>query len=306
MTPDKLNYLLILAEEQNITRAAKRLFITQPTLTAFLNRLENELGVLLFDRKHTPVHLTRSGQLYIESMKRIVLAEQQLKEELRTHENPQDKVIIGIGHIHSEMWCPRLIRLFLERHPAVNIQIQEGQEAHLMQKLKNEEIDLFMGHIVIDTVNFHFEELCRENMILMVPRHFLELTADELQGNSPQNPYMLDPAVIQEFPVIAPAMSQGLYLNFQQLINQYHIHPKRIISTSNMVTAVNFLADGLGYLYNSEILLENIDPDKRGQIIFCTLPRLSNFRKYYAGYSDDNPNRPYLIELIDIMKENIL
>lgn len=45
MTQDKLNYLLVLAEEQNVTRAARRLYITQPTLTGFLNRLEQDLGL---------------------------------------------------------------------------------------------------------------------------------------------------------------------------------------------------------------------------------------------------------------------
>lgn len=56
MTQDKLNYLLVLAEEQNVTRAARRLYITQPTLTGFLNRLEQDLGFRIFDRQSFARH----------------------------------------------------------------------------------------------------------------------------------------------------------------------------------------------------------------------------------------------------------
>ena len=70
MLYEKLNYVLAIAEERNLTRAAKRLFISQPTLTLYLNRLEAELGVKLFDRSKTPIGLTEAGNYYIGEMKK--------------------------------------------------------------------------------------------------------------------------------------------------------------------------------------------------------------------------------------------
>ena len=61
MLYEKWNYVLAIAEEQNLTRAAKRLFISQPALTLYLNRLEKELGVKLFDRSRTPILFTASS-----------------------------------------------------------------------------------------------------------------------------------------------------------------------------------------------------------------------------------------------------
>lgn len=55
MLYEKLDYVLAIAEEQNLTRAAKKLYISQPTLTMYLNRLEENLGVKLFDRRKTPI-----------------------------------------------------------------------------------------------------------------------------------------------------------------------------------------------------------------------------------------------------------
>ena len=65
MLYEKLNYIIAIAEERNLTQAAKRLYISQPTLTLYLNRLENELGVKLFDRTKSPVTLTDAGAYYL-------------------------------------------------------------------------------------------------------------------------------------------------------------------------------------------------------------------------------------------------
>ena len=56
MMIDKMDYIFAIAKEQNLTRAAKRLFVAQSTLTMYLNRVERELGLKLFDRSKTPIH----------------------------------------------------------------------------------------------------------------------------------------------------------------------------------------------------------------------------------------------------------
>ena len=65
---DRLNYLTTIAEEQSITRAATRLFISQPALTAFLSRTEEELGTRLFDRTSTPIRITLSWLFILHSI----------------------------------------------------------------------------------------------------------------------------------------------------------------------------------------------------------------------------------------------
>lgn len=306
MTPEKLNYLLVLAEEQNLTRASKRLFITQPTLTVFINRLENELGVHLFDRTKNPVRLTRSGQIYIDKMKKLVLEEQQLIDELKNHESPQNRIVIGIGQIHSEIWCPDLVTALVKKYPLLNVQVKENQEAVLMEHLRNSEVDLFMGHTVIDTVNFVFEELCIEDLILLFPKNLLSFIETDWENNSFQNPYILEPSMLRELPIISPSSSQGLYLNNKQFFSQHHINPKRQIMTANMVTAASMVGKGLGYMYGSSALLKKVEPKLRKNIVFCTLPHLPNSRKFYAGYSDTNPNIEIIMDIIRIMKDEVV
>lgn len=77
---DRLNYLTTLAEEQSITRAAARLFISQPALTAFLNRTEEELGVRLFDRSTTPIRITKAGAYYLSELEKICVMQDRLHQ----------------------------------------------------------------------------------------------------------------------------------------------------------------------------------------------------------------------------------
>ena len=101
MLYEKLNYVLAIAEERNLTRAAKRLFISQPTLTLYLNRLEAELGVKLFDRSKTPIGLTEAGNYYIGEMKKIYASEQLLRNDIKFIANPSQTLIVGIGQAVS-------------------------------------------------------------------------------------------------------------------------------------------------------------------------------------------------------------
>ena len=70
MMIDKMDYIFAIAREQNLTRAAKRLFVAQSTLTMYLNRVEQELGIKLFDRSKTPILPTPAGALCIEELRR--------------------------------------------------------------------------------------------------------------------------------------------------------------------------------------------------------------------------------------------
>lgn len=312
MTPDKLNYLLILAEEQNITRAAKRLFITQPTLTAYINNLEKNLGVKLFDRSHNPIRPTNCGKLYIDQMQKLVAEEQLLNEKVRKLDTEQSEIKIGIGQVHSQLWCPDLITLLLKHYPFLNVQVKEAQELELLEMLKDNKIDLLFGHLKVDMVNFCFHELCEEKLILAIPENLmpkliLEQTApDEIEKNSPDHPLLIEPEMLSSLPLIEPSSAQGLYLNLKQIMQQYHINPVRTIQTANMITAGSLIKKGLGYMYFSPVIFTKVQVENPKEIFYCTLPKMITSRKYYAIYKDSNPNINIIRYAEMLLKEQVI
>lgn len=311
MINDKLNYLIMLAEEKNVTKAAKRLFITQPTLTTYITNLETNLGFKIFDRSRNPVILTTAGKIYIEKMKRILEEERMLEENLRKFELAQDKIKIGIGQIHSEMWIPELIEKLCNIYPSLNVTVREGQEMRIMEWLRNDEIDLFFGHTSIDNVNFQFQEICEESLSLIIPKNLIKehLTEFEhdLNKNSPEHPHPIKPELLSSLPVIEPSVLQGLYLNFKYMLDKYHIHPIRTLQTANMITAATMLKMGLGYMYTSPIILPMVTRYPSDNLLYCKLPKMQESRKYYAAYKKrNNPNIRIIEDTIRLMGEIVL
>ncbi|MGN8817667.1 LysR family transcriptional regulator [Oribacterium sp. HCP28S3_H8] len=321
MDLNKFNYLKMLMEEQNVTKAAKRLYISQPALTDYLNHLEEDLGFHVFNRKSNPVKITREGRKYIEKMDQLLSEEQVLIDQCRKEAMQKSEFSYGIGQISSEINTPYLVKELLNLHPFLNINVHENTEKNIMKELKQDKIDVMFGHINLDTVNYVFEELGEQKLILMIPENLLDpyafypenKTIHSASKNHPQkllfantdvqHPIEITPGLLSNMPIIEPARSQGFYLSLKTLISNYHVHPIRTIRTANMRSAISMVKSGIGYMYASPDLL-SLDQDEPTQkIIFATLPRLTMSRKYYAIYKNDNPNITYIREAIKIMKE---
>ena len=136
MIIDKMDYIFAIAKEQNLTRAAKRLFVAQSTLTMYLNRVEAELGVKLFDRSKTPILPTPAGALCIEELKKIRQIETRLSAKLQQMAHPEETLNVGIGLMHSAAWMPQLLPLFHEIYPDVRINLIEQGDELLLQSLQ--------------------------------------------------------------------------------------------------------------------------------------------------------------------------
>ena len=121
MSFDRLDYVMAIAEEQNMTKAAARLFISQPALTASINKLEEELGVKLFDRQRPPIKLTPAGVLYMKEMSRIHQLQFNLKAQLSSFARKKPQFTIGIGKGRSQFWLPILLPILQESHPEIQI-----------------------------------------------------------------------------------------------------------------------------------------------------------------------------------------
>lgn len=117
---DRLNYLTTIAEEQSITRAATRLFISQPALTAFLSRTEEELGTRLFDRTSTPIRITEAGAYYLSELEKICVMQDRLHQELAdfSADDQELRLNVGIGRNRGSIWLyigPEIAHFFGHR-----------------------------------------------------------------------------------------------------------------------------------------------------------------------------------------------
>lgn len=142
MTITQLQYALALTEYGNFTLAAEKCFVTQPTLSMQIQKLEEELGVLIFDRTKKPIQLTQVGEKIIEQARRIVNESERIQDIIDIQ-----KGFVGgdfkLGIIPTVMpaLLPMFLNTFIKKYPKVNLIIEEKNTADIIQKLKNGHLD---------------------------------------------------------------------------------------------------------------------------------------------------------------------
>ncbi len=142
MTITQLKYVLAVAEYQNFTTASEKCFVTQPTLSMQIQKLEDELGVTIFNRKKKPIQLTAIGEKIIEQAKVIV------DESVRINDIvDQQKGFIGgefkLGIIPtvSPTLLPLFLKSFIKKYPKVNLKIEELNTSTIIKKINDGHLD---------------------------------------------------------------------------------------------------------------------------------------------------------------------
>ena len=118
-----LKYFLMTAREENITRAAEQLHMTQPTLSRQLAKLEEELGVKLFRRSNHNIVLTEDGFLLKRRAQEILSLAEKTKDEFRQQEEVSGEISIGCGECRSMKFLSQKMKTFRQQYPLVTFQI---------------------------------------------------------------------------------------------------------------------------------------------------------------------------------------
>lgn len=175
ITTTQMEYILAVAKEKNFRKAAESCFVTQPTLSVQIQKFEEELGTLIFDRSKTPVRLTQVGSKIVSQIQ-IAYNEILKIREVVEEESKEIKGELRIGVIPTI--SPYLIPLFLKslniKYPQLELSIFELTTENCLKKLENEEIDVAILATPENKKKFIQEDLYREDMLLYInPEHEL-------------------------------------------------------------------------------------------------------------------------------------
>lgn len=142
MTITQLKYVLAVAEHKNFTQAAKHVFVTQPTLSMQIQKLEEELDILIFDRSKKPITLTDIGKKIVEQARNIVNESKRMQDVV-----DQQKGFIGgefkLGIIPTvtPTLLPMFLKNFTNKYPKVNLKIEELTTQEIIEKLNDGRLD---------------------------------------------------------------------------------------------------------------------------------------------------------------------
>lgn len=306
MTLDKLDYVLTLAQERNMRRAAAKLYISQPGLTAYINKLESYLGVKLFDRTKSPIQITEAGALYISKMKELQQSETVLRSQLMDMGNQRRTFRIGLGMTRGTQWLPVLLPAFQKLHPEVALRVQESGIPDLESGVANGSIDVGLGAFNMAFPELVYENLREELIYCVVPRS--APCARDLPSHmaTAEHPMRVDPALVKDLTFLGPSPINGFFQFTQNLYQQADLHPKDTIPMSNLDTAYRLAALGCGALIINAFDFHRQYPQLDEKLAFFLLGDTPAYRVCRMAYKADTPNADLIADLRKIVYDQLL
>ena len=167
-----LRYIIAVAEEGHITRAAERLGMQQPPLSRQIKAIEREIDVQLFRRKPRGVELTDAGRAFLDGARAMFAnLDQTLESTRRTARGEQGQITVGFtdgAALHPLV--PRVIRKFRKSFPLVAATLAEGFPHDLIERMRNDQIDVaFIRTALADPEGLAIEPLLQEAMVVALP-----------------------------------------------------------------------------------------------------------------------------------------
>ena len=190
-----LKYFLLVAREENITKAANLLHLTQPTLSRQLLQLEEGLGVQLVRRSKHHIILTEEGMLLRRRAEEIVALADKTKDDLQHREEQLTGTIaVGSGELQSSRFLTQLLTAFQEKNPLVRFAIYSGNSDNIKERIERGLLDVGLLQEPVDISKYSFVRTpCREQWGVLV-RDDSELAARE----------NVSPAELASVPLILP------------------------------------------------------------------------------------------------------
>lgn len=183
MTLQQLEYVVALNNHRHFVTAAGKCFVTQPTLTMQIKKLEDEIGIQLFDRSRTPLQPSKAGIGFIEKAKSIIREVKELKEMVSTEkESIEGEYSLAIIPTIAPYLLPGFLNIFTKKYPQTILRIRELQSHEIVAQLKNDELDL--GILATPLLENVIREVpvYYEPFVLFLPQNHKLLEKEFVQG----------------------------------------------------------------------------------------------------------------------------
>ena len=276
-----MNYVYEVYKEMSFSRAAKNLYISQPSLSAAVKKAETQIGFPVFDRSSNPIRLTELGREYIRSIESIMEVEQGFENYVRDmQELKSGRIAIGATNLFASYVLPPLLSRFTESFPMIHVDLVEGPTAELGEKLFSGALDLMIDNQTMDASVYEETFFCEEHLLLVVPRHFgsnekvkeyalaiSDVKADRhLDSAVPSVPL----EVFRGDPFLLLKGGNDTRIRAEKICRDSgHFFPKVRLELAQQITGLYLSRYGMGISFNGDVLIRHMPDD--GSLVFYKL-----------------------------------
>ena len=266
---DGKEYVYAVYEEKSFSKAAQKLYITQPALSTAIKKVEKKIGTPIFDRSTSPIGLTPGGEVYIDAIEKLFALEQNTLNQLNNLNGLlAGKLSVGGTIFFTSFILPALLGEFSRRYPQIKIELMEGTTVQLTEELGAEELDLLIDNSELDDRNYEKYYYSTERIILAVPGSFpinaelekYQLTAADIaagrhsRGDFPALPLPL----LKATPFIFVKEENSIYKRGVKMCNRQNYTPNIILKPDQVVSAFNMAGRGVGATFIPDGLVANL------------------------------------------------
>ena len=289
-------YMLALSEEGSITRASKKLHISQPALSNWLNSLESELGTQLVIRSKKQLIFTPAGKIYLDGCRRMLQIKQRTYNQIwgMSGQEKESITISGTPNGGARIFAA-IFSSFREKYPSVSLSFLEGYNAQTLNHVAEGRADIgICSTLDLDSDVYEFRSVLEREMVLYLPSsHPLSYDASKLRIDAEFPTIKLSALSSMDF--MMPSEEMSYYEGLQQLFQRSGFQPKILFKSGNVGVLYNMVKSGNGAAILPRSLFSPLDPVSP----FSLKPKFFVYSTViYKKGKVLSPAQEYLIELM--------
>lgn len=287
MSPEML-YVYTICQEGSFSKAARKLYLTQPALSIAIRKIEQEIGMPLFDRHRKPLQLTAAGEIYLDTAKKTILLEQEQLQRLSDIRNLVTGTIrLGGTHYLIAYILPEVLAAFSRQYPGVELKIIERSAYELSQMLADRQLDLTFNCSPAFVEDFPRHEMFEDHILLAVPRDHpihqrwgsaaLEakgiLAGRHLNQDCPR----LSLGEFADLEFILLRKGNNLHERAWEMFQEAGVTPRVKLELNQLVTAYHLAEAGMGATFVSDRIVQS----QRDSLLYYPLDSTLACRTFY-------------------------
>lgn len=308
-----MEYVYEVYKEKSFSKAAEKLFISQPSLSANVKRVEEKLGYPIFDRSTKPLGLTEIGKEFIQAIEEIMSIEHSFYNYINDWNNLKTgKLVLGGSNLFSSLVFPTLMSKFAKLYPEVELVLKEERTAVLAKMLQDGDIDIMLDYGMPDEIFFDKRLYKKEHLLLAVPRNFeinqkikkLQISQEDIRSLK-----YLEPSVpivpleaFSEEPFILMKPENNTRKRAMKICRSFGFVPQTVLELDQQMTSYNVTSTGLGISFLGDTLVRMVPENPN--VVYYKLPLDLGERSLYFTWKRGRYMHRAMEEFLKMACEN--
>lgn len=235
----EFRYMIAVADCQSITKAAAKLYVSQPSLSHLIARVEQELGLKLFDRTAYPIRLTYAGERYVDTARKILMLDDDMRREfMDISEGRKGRITVGIPTERGGYMLPGILTRFKKEFPGIEVSVLEGSSELLIDSVLKGQTNFIIIPETQKVPELEQELIYREELFFIAGHEMVK------EFNCCLDSHTVNPEKLSDMPFVLQNRGHSIRKIADSIFKKYQIIPQVVMETHSSLTAATMAAAG--------------------------------------------------------------